>query len=140
MNKKVFFTLLIGSFCFLLFASSDKAYIDEQTTKTLISSSEEIGDPVLLSTGRYVFEETDITIIFQGLEFSVTRYYQSNCFLSGAIESMWFLSIDSRILRCEKFEPENELEKLLGFYNNTKELLENSVNIYESTKKNMKTT
>jgi YD repeat-containing protein len=55
------------------------------------------GDPVLLTTGRYVLEEDDIA--FADSSFVWGRKYVSENALTGSIGKAWALTLDSRILR-----------------------------------------
>ena len=107
----------------------------ESISQSKASASAPIGDPVLLSTGSYVFDEVDINVSFQGIDFPITRHYQSERTLSGALETLWYLSFDSRILRCEKHEPENELAKLIELRDKTITLIENSNKQYQQLKR-----
>ncbi|MCL2878840.1 MAG: DUF6531 domain-containing protein, partial [Treponema sp.] len=55
------------------------------------------GDPVLISTGRYVLDTTDIKI--SGSKFGISRKYISDEKTTGSFGNGWLVSFDSRIIR-----------------------------------------
>ncbi|MDR0909111.1 MAG: DUF6531 domain-containing protein, partial [Spirochaetaceae bacterium] len=56
------------------------------------------GDPVLLTTGRYLFNETDIHFPDIDKDFAVGRYYRSEGKVEGSLGQGWITSLDSRII------------------------------------------
>ena len=63
----------------------------------LQSNATLIGDPVLVSTGRYVLEIEDYQI--PGSSFSISRLYKSEETTIGSKGAGWLASVDSRIIR-----------------------------------------
>jgi RHS repeat-associated protein len=55
------------------------------------------GDPVLLTSGRYIFEETDLEV--PGSVFAFERVYVSEDHTSGNLGDGWTSSLDTRIIR-----------------------------------------
>jgi RHS repeat-associated protein len=60
-------------------------------------SSPQPGDPVLATTGRYVFEETDLDI--PGSGFALGRVYRTEGNISGSLGPGWIAPLDSRVIR-----------------------------------------
>ena len=68
------------------------------------------GDPVLLSSGQYEFEETDMEAGDGLIKFSVGRTYLSGRSLSDAVGKKWYSSLDSRAIRGYKANPYKDVE------------------------------
>ena len=68
------------------------------------------GDPVLLSSGQYIFEETDMEAGDGLIRFSVGRTYLSGRSLSDAVGKKWYSSLDSRAIRGYKANPYKDVE------------------------------
>jgi len=89
--------------------------LKEVTNENNIKTTKGIaGDPVLVSSGRYVLETEDINI--PGSGFSVTRKYLSEESAIGSMGTGWMVSLDSRIIRNITVIDQiklNEMEKLL---------------------------
>ena len=68
------------------------------------------GDPVLLSSGQYEFEETDMEVGDGLIRFSVGRTYLSGRSLSDAVGKKWYSSLDSRAIRGYKANPYKDVE------------------------------
>ncbi len=71
----------------------------EDAYQELSDVMNEVGDPVRLSTGKYVAEYTDYTAIDYVTNFKITRNFEND----GCVESFgknWTCSLDSRISRC----------------------------------------
>ena len=62
-----------------------------------INNNTQIGDPVLVSTGRFIMEIEDYAI--PGSNFSIRRTYLSQEPTIGSLGASWLVSIDSRIMR-----------------------------------------
>ena len=73
------------------------------------------GDPVLVVSGRYLLQETDITI--PGSEFEIIRKYVSEEGTMGNMGAGWFVSIDSRIIRGTTAIDEEMFKKMQDLVN-----------------------
>ncbi|MCL2832216.1 MAG: DUF6531 domain-containing protein [Treponema sp.] len=70
-----------------------QAAYDERKSK----ESDDDGDPVLVTSGRYTMETTDIKI--NGSVFNIKRKYLSDEKTCGSMGTGWLVSLDSRIIR-----------------------------------------
>jgi hypothetical protein len=68
-----------------------------ETTAAALEASREAGDPVLVTTGQYAHEETDL--IIPGSSFSVGRKHVSEGGVEGSLGRGWATGLDSRITR-----------------------------------------
>jgi len=78
------------------------------------------GDPVLVTTGKYLLEEEDF--IIDGSSFGIRRKYVSEGIVSGSNGNGWLLSLDSRIIRGTTSIDEAILGEIEGYL---KEIEEN---------------
>ncbi len=76
----------------------------------------EAGDPVLVTTGRYIFEEADIVI--PGSVFSIGRRYVTEDEIAGSLGVGWVTSLDSRIIRGRSVIKEQVIKDLESSANN----------------------
>ena len=70
------------------------------------SNSVQIGDPVLMTSGQYRYDETDMTISAGNAVLELGRHYQSGEITGDSIGRKWFHSLDTRIIlgTCEPSE------------------------------------
>jgi len=92
-------------------------------------SADKVGDPVLVTTGRYILETEDFQI--PGSDFAIKRSYLSDEFIVGSMGSGWRASVDSRMIRGVTridesvfAEIQELLDGLLDCHNELGELLE----------------
>ncbi|MCR4714873.1 MAG: DUF6531 domain-containing protein, partial [Treponemataceae bacterium] len=62
------------------------------------SKSVQIGDPVLMTSGQYRYDETDMTIAEGNAVLELGRHYQSGDITGDSIGEKWFHSLDTRII------------------------------------------
>jgi hypothetical protein len=70
------------------------------------------GDPVLITTGQYLLEETDIEI--SGSSFTISREYVTGETVVGSFGRGWSTGLDSRIIRGKTAVPVEELKEIRG--------------------------
>jgi len=75
----------------------EQAQRDLETARNELVRSQQTGDPVLVTTGKYLLEEDDFVI--GGSSFSIRRKYISEGTVIGGSGSGWLSSLDSRIIR-----------------------------------------
>lgn len=79
-----------------------------------VSPSKTVGDPVMITSGKYYTNETDLTVNYGINEFEVTRNYSSQEYPNGAFGKNWSSVFDTRIIRGTKKTELDELKKLLS--------------------------
>ena len=62
------------------------------------SKSKQLGDPVLMTSGQYRYDETDMTISAGNAVLELGRHYQSGEITGDSIGRKWFHSLDTRII------------------------------------------
>ncbi len=72
------------------------------------SNSAQIGDPVLMTSGQYRYDETDAVITAGNAQLELGRHYQSGENKGESIGRKWFFSLDSRIIRGTSTTAESE--------------------------------
>lgn len=85
----------ISNFCSVITGQSKKTNTETQKASVATQS----GDPVLVTTGKYISSETD----FECGDFILSRQYISSGKSKGSIGSFWQLSSDTRIIRGMSF-------------------------------------
>jgi len=77
---------------------------EKNTTKSQTEKNEneapEKGDPVLISSGRYVQTENDLVLSFgNGTSFAISRKFQHSNKVNGSLGKGWTTNLDSRLIR-----------------------------------------
>lgn len=58
-----------------------------------------ISDPILSTSGQYVFSEDDLTIKLHNTTYKIGRFYNSGKNISDNLGKDWYFSLDSRVIR-----------------------------------------
>ena len=77
------------------------------------------GDPVLVTTGRFLLEEEDFAV--GGSSFSIKRKYISEEMIIGGSGAGWLLSLDSRVMRGATAIDAGIIREIEGYVNEIKE-------------------
>ncbi|MCR4939958.1 MAG: DUF6531 domain-containing protein [Treponemataceae bacterium] len=81
--------------------------------KIKASESVQIGDPVLMTSGQYRYDETDVIVQNRNLMLEIGRHYQSEENLGESLGRKWFFSLDTRIIRGSSISSEKTYEEAL---------------------------
>ena len=126
-------------------AANTQSKNTDEDKKNERSNSVTPGDPVLATTGSYIFEVEDNEIT--GSSFGIKRKYISDEKIIGSMGKGWLLSLDSRIIRGMTIVNTGGLASLLSaiaqcgneIRNKAEDLLKMTANMNDTTKKAAKT-
>ncbi len=75
----------------------ENSILISNTTQNMINTALSLHDPILSTSGRYLFTETDFSITMYGETFDFGRYYNSGKDISDIMGKDWFFTIDTRV-------------------------------------------
>ena len=115
-----------------LLAELEEAQKEVEFAKAVLNAKT-LGDPVLLTSGQFLFSETDISIKSGINEISITRknYGNSNNNSNPHFGLGWNSNLDTRIIRCKTLTSET----LLSYYESKQSYWSNYVSELEKLKK-----
>ncbi len=102
-EKLILFFLMIGLFC-SLYANSNSAVLEQHQ----IDGAQAVGDPILITSGIYIFSETDLSITIFGTTFDIGRFYKSRKGVSDNLGKNWYFTLDTRVIRGLSAEVQKE--------------------------------
>ena len=94
---------MIGLFC-SLYANSNSAVLEQHQ----IDGAQAVGDPILITSGIYIFSETDLSITIFGTTFDIGRFYKSRKGVSDNLGKNWYFTLDTRVIRGLSAEVQKE--------------------------------
>jgi len=90
--------ILISSVFIFADDSGNAGFISRnESINNMLVNSPALGDPVLITTGKYIFEVEDFEI--PGSSFSIKRKYISEDNIVGSMGTGWLFSLDTRVIR-----------------------------------------
>ncbi|MBO4507842.1 MAG: hypothetical protein J5747_04325 [Spirochaetaceae bacterium] len=114
------------------FGKMETTVISRSTVTINQSNSVQVGDPVLMTSGQYRYDETDIVVSAGNAILEIGRHYQSEENKGDSLGRKWFFSLDTRILRGTSISTEQTYTELI----NTLQTLTNDLNSLKNTKSN----
>ena len=91
-----------------------------------MDGAKRISDPILSTSGQYVFSEDDLKITIHGTIYKIGRFYNSGKNISDNLGKDWYFSLDTRFIRGFRHDIENEVRQIEAnlteakrIYNNT---------------------
>ncbi|MEE1000266.1 MAG: RHS repeat-associated core domain-containing protein [Treponemataceae bacterium] len=88
------------------------------------SAAETVADPILSTSGQYVFSENDLAITIHGTTFNIGRFYNSSKTTSDNLGKDWYFTLDTRVIRGLRYDIVNEVKQIQERRDNTKRILE----------------
>ncbi len=82
-----------------------------------------VGDPVMITAGKFFTSDTDLTLDYGSSVFEITRFYTSQDYPNGALGKNWASVFDSRIIRGTGVENCAKLKNMLSEYESNYESL-----------------
>ena len=90
------------------------------------AGAEEVADPILSTSGQYVFSENDVEITIHGTTYNIGRFYNSGKTISDNLGTAWYFTLDSRVIRGERYDIEIEKDEI-------KQKYDDAYDIYQQT-------
>ena len=85
-----------------------------------------VADPILSTSGQYVFSENDLSITNHETTFNIGRFYNSGKNISDNFGNDWYFTLDSRVIRGLRHDIENEVAQIQARKDNTESIYENT--------------
>jgi hypothetical protein len=87
------------------------AQVEQENQK---ADAQSLVDPILSTSGQYVFSENDLTVTIHGTTYNIGRFYNSGKKISDNLGKDWYFTLDSRVIRGLRNDIVNEKESILS--------------------------
>ena len=104
--------------------------INEETSVTnQEGGAEPVVDPILSTSGQYVFSETDLSITIHDTTFNIGRFYNSQKEISDNLGKNWYFTLDTRVIRCYHSNMESEMTQVQINYDKVNEIYNSTLDV-----------